>query len=76
MFNISIKYKNPRDESTKNEIIKIANNIKIIEKTDFQNITLPEENSDKSKNQPENKNTFDEIEFENIKNELISYVSK
>ena len=76
MFNIAIKYKNPRDESTKNEIIKIANNIKIIEKTDFQNITLPEENSDKNKNQPESKNTFDELEFENIKNELVSYVSK
>ena len=73
MFNIKIIFKNPRDENTKNEIINIANNIKINEKEYFENINkIKEENNDK--NQEENQNTFDDIEFENIKNELTSYI--
>ena len=74
IFNIKISYKNPRDESTKIEIVKIANNIKIIEKENAQNKKIEEEKDDK--NQTENQAPFDEIEFEKIKNELISYIDK
>ena len=73
MFNININYKNPRDLNTKNEIIKIANDIKIIEKSNFDAMKIQEEDSDKNKQ--ENQNSFDVEEFENIKKELISYIS-
>ena len=77
IFNININYKNPRDEKTKNEIIKLANNIKIIEKDNFENINKNiEEEENSNKNPQENQNAFDDIEFETIKNELISYASK
>ena len=78
IFNIKINYKGPRDESTKIEIIKIANNIKMIEKDNFKEKIIEEEkeNKDKDKEQQENETPFDDIEFEKIKNELISYIDK
>jgi len=74
MFNIKINEKNPRSDIIKNGIIKIAESIKIVEKDNFDNIKIKEDNNDK--NQEENQNTFDDIEFENIKNELIAYINK
>ena len=73
MFNIKINEQNPRSDIIKNGIIKIAESIKIVEKDNFDNIKIKEENNDK--NQEENQNTFDDIEFENIKNELIAYIN-
>ena len=80
MFNIKIEYKNPRDDKSKNKIINIANNIKIDEKENFGNINKYKEEDEtkekEDKNKDENQNMFDDIEFENIKNELISYINK
>ena len=75
MFNINISYKNPRDENSKNEIINLANSIKVEEKESFKNMKIEEEKDDKNKQ--ENQNTaIDEIEFENTKKELIAYANK
>ena len=74
MFNIKINKQNKKSDIIKNGIIKIADSIKIVEKDNFENIKIKEDNNDK--NQDENQNTFDDIEFENIKNELMAYINK
>ena len=79
IFNIKINYKNPRDEKTKNEIIDLANKIKIVEKDNFEKLNtkkIEEENNDKNEQENQNQTTFDDIEFEKIKNELISNINK
>ena len=77
LFNIKNIYKNPRDESSKIDIIKISNDIKIVVKDNFEinNKIIEEENTNK-KEQKENESTFDDIEFTKIKDELIAYTSK
>ena len=93
MFNIDIKFKNPKSEEFKNEIIILADRIKIDEKKLTENINLNslnekyqklEQEKDKDKKDINTENiedsnppdTFDDQEFENIKNELITYTKK
>ena len=57
--------------SSKNEIIQLSKDIKIIEKDIFENINKIKEEENKGtknpKNPQENEATFDEIEFTKIK---------
>ena len=77
IFNIKINFKNPREEKAKNEIIDLANNIKIREQDNLENINTKKiEEKNKDKNEQENQTTLDDIDFENIKNELITYINK
>jgi molybdopterin/thiamine biosynthesis adenylyltransferase len=91
MFNIDIKFKNPKSEEFKNEIIILVDRIKIDEKKLTENINLNsinekyqklEQEKDKKNITSENNydtnpnETFDDKEFESLKNELISYTQK
>ena len=96
MFNIKIKFKNPKSDEYKNEIIIIADRIKIDEKKEFENINknlnlINEkyqklEEKDKLKNKDDNSikedtnnienDNFDDIEYENTKKELNTYIQK
>ena len=84
MFNINIKYKNPKSTEYKNEIFILSDRIKIDEKKELNdiNITLLNEKYQKLEKEKENpnkknvnennsENNFDDEEFNKIKNDLI-----
>ena len=88
MFNINMKFKNPKSQEYKDEITILVDRIKIEEKQEIDNINLINEKyqkleNEKNKEKNDNNNndnntndTFDDKEFENIKNELNILIQK
>ena len=72
MFNINIKFNNPKSEEYKNEIIIISDRIKIDETKELENISMNlssiEDKYQKMEEKDKNKNDTDEISENNINN--------